>query len=367
MAIIHYGFVQTCTHKLKYIFFFILSFSLLLSYSQIGKKDVQGTWTMIKTDLADGSRLIPYFKGYEKHFNMIITKNKIVTDYHPAERGRNSTFNYKLKGNKLFVTKHLSFEIEKVNKDTLVIREKIDDIPLHQTKRYQLVKQKKIIESKESQYLGEKEIKADPQYTPLFNDNLELVFNLLLKGFRDNLKLKGTINLLIKEEKVDTRITFRDKVDPLREPFVVNVLDRSFMFWDISGFEKYEKVSIDFVLNMERTKTYRGLKMTLLASTFEQQQGYYGIPWEVTKNSNDELQKGIIYYNSNKFDEAIQHFSKSYNINPTLIDALYNRAATYHRINKIKKACEDWKELSDLGQMEGSKLYKSKCKIPNKT
>ena len=315
--------------------------------------------------MADGSKLIQYYQGYKKYQNISISKSKIRRDFYPAENRQTSLLNYKLKKNSLIVSKYLSYEIDKIAIDTLVIIERIKDIPLYKSKRYHLVKKDRIIRDREFQYLGKSHIQADPLYTPKCNENIELALNTIFKGFRDNLKLKGTINLLIKKKKIDTKIKFRDKVDPLREPIIVHVIDSSFASWDVSGFEKYDRVSIDFVLNMEKTNTYRGIKFTLHASTFKQQQGLYGIPLEIINESGKEFRNGINFYSNNEFEKAIESFTKAYEINPTLIDALYNRAASHHILDKVEEACKDWKTLMKLEQVDGANLFNEKCSNPN--
>ena len=71
----------------------------------------------------------------------------------------------------------------------------------------------------------------------------------------------------------------------------------------------------------------------------------------------------ITSYKKNKFDEAIKYFTKSFEINHTKVDALYNRAACYVQKTEYLKACYDWAKLTELGQKRSEKLLKENCVI----
>lgn len=346
----------------KRVIIVILVFYVTSINSQIKKKELVGTWVKVKTEMRDGSRLIPIYHDYIQHFNMTLTKQELITDYYPGQIRNTSSFNYKLKGNELYLSKHFSYFIEKISQDSLIIVEQIDDMKIDKLKRHYLVNKNSINTIKRNEHDLDTEIYADYYYTPVFLGDMQKILNNTLKGYRDNLKLKGTINLLIKDKKVDAIVTYRDKVDPLRETTIINFLDNSYPLWDLSGFEKYDKVSIDFVLIMEKTKTFRGLNIALFTDSFTQLKGLYGLPLEIIRESNKYYKMGIEYYNNNQLELAIENFTKSYEVNHTLIDALYNRAASYYNLGKFKEACQDWKTLNNLEQVEGAKMYRNKCK-----
>ena len=45
-------------------------------------------------------------------------------------RSKNATFDYKLKNNKLITSKHFSYKIEKITKDSLVISEEMKGLEI---------------------------------------------------------------------------------------------------------------------------------------------------------------------------------------------------------------------------------------------
>ena len=67
-------------------------------------------------------------------------------------------------------------------------------------------------------------------------------------------------------------------------------------------------------------------------------------------------------YQNKDYDNSIKNFTKSYELDPKNIDALYNRAAIYYETGKLELACKDWNELSELGQKRGIELLRNNCK-----
>lgn len=73
------------------------------------------------------------------------------------------------------------------------------------------------------------------------------------------------------------------------------------------------------------------------------------------------FEKGINAYSEKKYTKAAEFFSESFKIDPENIDALYNKAASYHEAGDKENACKTWKELVDLGQTNGIELYNNNC------
>ncbi len=82
----------------------------------------------------------------------------------------------------------------------------------------------------------------------------------------------------------------------------------------------------------------------------------------VIQKAREYFNKGISSYQSKDYENSIKNFTKSYELDPKNIDALYNRAAIFFEIEKLELACKDWNELSELGQKRGIELLKKNCK-----
>ena len=54
----------------------------------------------------------------------------------------------------------------------------------------------------------------------------------------------------------------------------------------------------------------------------------------------------------------MEYYSKSYATDSLNVDARCNRASSYYEFDAFEKACNDWADLSKLGQINGKKtLY----------
>ncbi len=354
--------------KLPFIYLFtafLLISTNSFSQKKIKKEEFLGNWVKIKTEMKDGSKLIPIYKGYIKPFEMIFQKKKFYIDYYPAQYYKNATFDYKLKNNKLITSKHFSYKIEKITKDSLVISEEMKGLESDKLKRHYLIKKENIIHRQKELKKDSKNLIANFFFTPKFKDNIKLYLNNMLMKRHINLKLKGKIILDTKNKKVETKITFRDSEKiSMQENILVNALNNSYSLWDIKGFENFENIIINFVIIMDRKgKKSFGIKVGLLTNSFEQALGLYGLTYNQITNGNKFLSLGIKSIENNEFKKAIEYFTKSFESNHTLVESLYNRAFCYYKLKEYDKACVDWNILKELGQKKGEKLFMENCKI----
>ena len=122
------------------------------------------------------------------------------------------------------------------------------------------------------------------------------------------------------------------------------------------------QLEMPFVLKDEKTKTFRGISMKFFTDSFYQLDHFYGGDTRVIQKAGEYFNKGIRSYQSKDYESSIKNFTKSYELDPKNIDALYNRAAIYYETGKLELACKDWNELSELGQKRGMELLKNNCK-----
>ena len=351
--------------KLLYIIAFLLISNSL--FAQFKKEQIIGSWFKTTTEMKDGSELIPVYKDYVKHFEMIFEKKQFFIDYYPAQHYKNATFNYKLKGNKIVTSKHYAYVIEKLTKDSLVISEQMKGLDNDKLKRHYLIKKEIILEEQQKKNKDSINLIANPFYTPKFYDNIQLYLNNKMMKRHINLNLKGKLKLYPKRQKVKSEITYRDsEVITMQEKIIVDALNYSFTLWDINGFENYNSIAIDFVIIMERKgENSYGIRIGLLTNSFTQLLGLYGLTYTQITDGNKYLKMGIQSYQKNEFKQAIEYFTKSYNTNHTLVESLYNRAFCYYQLKEYDKACIDWKILEILGQKRAIKLFNENCIIKN--
>ena len=348
--------------KLLYLILSITIFSNI--NAQIKKTDLLGSWMHIKTEMKDSSELITVYKDYIKHFDITFEKKKYHTNYYLAQKFQNSTNSYNLKKNKIVASKHYALEIEKLTKDSLVIVEEMEGLDDDKLKRHYLIKKEKIFNEEKAIHQGLNKITANPYYTPLFIDNIKLYLNRGLNKNHTNLDLKGIIKIYPKKSNVKTIITFRDKIGLYQENRIVELLNNSYHLWDLKYFENYEEIDIEFVIIMTRKgENSYGLKIGLLTNSFNQLRGLYGLTYTQITDGNKYLNAGFKDYENKDYRNAIKNFTKSFESNPTLVDALYNRALCYYETEQYLNACIDWKTLSDLGQKRAIKLFNENCEL----
>ncbi len=59
---------------------------------------------------------------------------------------------------------------------------------------------------------------------------------------------------------------------------------------------------------------------------------------------------GVTYMNREKYQKAIEYFSKAIQLNSTYTDAYYNRGQAYFYLGEVYLACDNWKVAYDLGK-----------------
>lgn len=349
--------------KLKYIvvLIIILVFTTTSSFSQIKKVDLLGSWIKVHTNMKDGSSLIPIYPDYIKFIEFTFYRNTFSTNYYPVTKFKEESNSYQINDSTIFISNNLSYQIEKLTKDSLVIVEKMNWLEDDKLRRFYLKRKEVLSEEESNKFQNTSQIKANPYYTPIYNGNLNFTLNKSLNRKHRNQKLQGILQIFPTKRKIEVNITYRSTEDYKQENIIKSVLENSFKKWDLSGFEHYSSISIEFAIIVEKTKTFRGLTIELLSDSFTQLLGLYGLSYEQLFDGNKYFKKGIESYQSENYTLAIKHFSKSYELNHTKVDALYNRAACYIQLNQLDKACDDWKTLSELGQKTGEKLYLQNC------
>jgi len=350
-------------HSKKYTFFIILFLVLFFQkfYGQYKKSDLKGLWVKVYEEMKDGSSIIPTYPEYVEYLeinfdNKILSKNK-----YPAHNNHLVDYDYSLIENLIILNINYSYEIESLKADSLIISQKIPFKNNEELRRYYLVSKEILTENDRLKHIGVSHLNATKYFTPKFKSNISLYLNSSIMNISENIKLKGRINILVNTKMVSTEIYYSDFKNSYLEYAVIEVLNNSFNQWDLRGFKQFTTISIDFVLESFSRDLSSGIRIELLTNSFDQMNGRYGLSYQQIFKGKELFENGLAALKKLQYEKAIQFFTEAYELNHTLIDALYNRAYCYSNLGDLEKACRDWQLLHDLNQTEGKSLYLTYC------
>ncbi|RED43402.1 TPR repeat protein [Seonamhaeicola aphaedonensis] len=333
------------------------------SYCQkVNISELNGDWIKYKIEMKDGSSLIDRFFTDSSYVNYTFKKMEMCTNGNPTHRVNEVCFPYSLNQNFIKTSSTSGYEIERVKNDTLILCERIDGMEIDKLKRFYFVREQKLFNEIKIEKGESKNQIANEFYTPTLRSSLELELNKAFKNKHSNFKAKGVITIDLKNREINTLISYSNTSDSNKIKRVRKVIDKSYKLWDLKRFKHLETLEMPFVLKDEKTKTFRGISMKFFTNSFYQLDHFYGGDTRIIQKAGEYFNKAINSYQNKDYESSIKNFTKSYELDPKNIDALYNRAAIYYEIGKLELACKDWNELSELGQKKGIELLKNNCK-----
>ncbi len=333
------------------------------SYCQkVNISELNGDWIKYKIEMKDGSSLIDRFLTDSSYVNYTFRKLEMCTNGNPTHRVNEVCFPFSLNKNFIKTSSTSGYEIERVKNDTLILCERINGIENDKLKRFYFVREQKLFNEIKEQKGESKNQVANEFYTPTLKSSLMLELNKVFKKKHSNFKAKGIITIDLKNKNISTLINYSNTNDSSKIQRIKKVINKSYKLWNLNKFKHLDKLEMPFVLKDEKTKTFRGISMKFFTDSFYQLDHFYGGDTRVIQKAGEYFNKGIRSYQSKDYESSIKNFTKSYELDPKNIDALYNRAAIYYETGKLELACKDWNELSELGQKRGMELLKNNCK-----
>jgi TonB family protein len=85
------------------------------------------------------------------------------------------------------------------------------------------------------------------------------------------------------------------------------------------------------------------------------------------KRSNSFYDKGLSFLAAKEYDKAIESFSSAIKADKMDIDAYYNRAVCYVKMERNTEACADLQKAKELGDKESGELFLKLCVTPAET
>lgn len=147
---------------------------------------------------------------------------------------------------------------------------------------------------------------------------------------------------------------------------IKNIIASTKDYWIIPPVPNGYRFNLNFAANISRSVNISGSYMgseynfTFHADSLNPVDMSILSPSDVTKE-NDNFDYGVRLMQRKKYEKAIEQFKKCLKINPSDIDVLYNIANCYQKAGNIELACEEWKNLKNMGQKDGENLYNQHC------
>ncbi len=345
----------------KHLILFTIILLSATANSQLDMNNLTQSWIQVQINMKDGSEKISYYPWTNRFMEFIFFENYYSYNVYPAETEKTARFNYRLNKNKIHVSKYFEYVIENLTSDSLTIVENIPEMSDDKLKRYFLVSKKKLVNDYIKLLDTLSKIDAKTYYSPKFEGKLIRYLNKKLKNTLGKTEFSGILEFLPKSSKLRVKILENESNSITISTRTIKALEKSFPKWNLEGFERFEQINIPFFFMVNNEGRSRNVRIKLFATEKNDLLADYGKSLKVMNESSYFFNKGLNAYQNKNYRLAITHFSKSYLIDPSFIDALYNRATTYLEIDEIKSACSDWLELKKLGQTKGKVLYLQNC------
>lgn len=351
--------------KIQLLTFFTLLITCKSISQNFDSRDIEKSWIKYDIKMKDGSNLIDRFLTDSSYLKFTFKKDKLCQNSNPLSKVNESCFDFKRTKNHIRTSSTSGYIIEKITTDTLILLERIEGLDNDKLKRFFLESEEAIFQRIKKEKGSSKDQIASELYTPTQNKSLEIQLNEAFKRKHKNFKVRGEIKIDIQQEKVETKIFYSTTQDSKNINRIKNTIDSSFKFWNLEKFSDINSIKIPFVLKDENVDGYRGINLNYFTKSFYGLDNFYGGDTRIIQTAGQFFNKGIEAYQQKQYSNAIEFFTESYRLDPKNIDALYNRAALFFELNHKEMACNDWKELENLGQVRASELRKEHCQTSN--
>ena len=347
-----------------YKLFLLLFLSISLQFSsQINTGLLSNSsWTSIKSSMLDGSRDL-----FQKPSSFLLWKingNNLCEYIDPWYSERKSCVNVKIEKNAIRVADKPIYEIEKLTSDSLIIIEKPEGVtfPDKIRKRW-FVKTSEVLKDFTDKATGDSIIITSRNVMPSLKRgiNFELLESYSKKKNTLNFETIGEIRIFPKKQEVEVTVDSKkhNKDNQAAIEFFKSTLEKDYKVWDLTGFEKFEKIIIPYYFMVKLDDVDSSLAFFCKVSFEKDEKTVVRIKDKFVSVEN--FNKGLKAINSQKFDNAVYFFNKAHEDDNTNTEALYNIASIATAQNKTDVACTALKRLKDLEQTEGTKLYNEKC------
>ena len=208
---------------------------------------------------------------------------------------------------------------------------------------------------------------------PKFTKDFEwYIYNQIKQNFSLT-KFKGSLIIDIPKKRIETTISelmksdeiLLESMDSNKEllSLIKKSINKSFKLWEFEKIHKdLKRVKIYFVGKTLMAGYLKSMRFSFYTQDYDYLDRSAKTTLEDIRLSNQYFVQGIQDSQNENYKSAISKFTKSYELDPIMIDAIYNRASIYQALGELENACKDWKYLKELGQKEANRNLLEFCK-----
>jgi len=333
---------------------------LAIIYIQCLSQEYMGAWVNVKATRIDGSKIIERIK-HEGSFEYLLSgKNITMVDSSDFSAWSNPG------ALKMIDSKRATCfagDIEVFSDSILVITHKHTEHELDKKNRFILIRReayiKYLYEQNLIQFENDSTIIANnflfPHYirTRLF----ETFPSYLFDNIHPNAGAVTGYFILSKNGSIST-VVITENRGFVRSDGLIRLIKKSGKKWGVPMEGYSYKVPFTIALSSSGQSLDVSFKMNDFVRSAKNQ----GLGIDEIKEAFSLFNSGNALVEAGEYRSSITEFTRCIEIDPLFIDAFYNRAMAYYKLDLKSKACLDWKYLKELEQTNGTVLYEQHCK-----
>ena len=336
----------------KYLILIISPLFESLAYSQLSNKLENKKWINVNVERKDGSKVVDSEMDSESQsITYFFKKGKLNATF--SMRAQSNY--YDLKDSILTLGKFQKYKLENVNDTSLVMSEITMNLPDDKVNRYYFISNDNL-----ERYAKKHELLKFENDTVIFSNSivtpsLDIADYIKNLNINSNVEIKGSILFnpygIIKEIKyLNSDSSNKEVVKNLNK--IINSTSRK---WTMPNISKKYYIRMPFKIG----KLTQGGFVVVLWMLHDINKSF--VSNRNIKKSKAEFVLATQLYSQGKFIEAKGHYDFALTLDSLNTDAYYNRAATNFKLKMLSESCNDWKQLMNLGQKEGERLYNANC------
>lgn len=338
---------------------FVFSFFCGRNQAQILKNTI---WIQVKAEKKDGSRIVDYENSEDRVIKYDFREDEVMISDGNLYIGK---MNYLVHNRILEIGKFVRFTIDTLDDKKLVLtqvsNENLGDDKItrltfiNRSYIFNYLKENNLIKIIQDSIV-EYSDKGSPAYygTSLsFEDKLSISMDERILAGTFIITASGNVqNVSIEGEKGFSR---KDT------SFIKEAIRKTSGSWMIAYTPAHFQYKMNFILKTTYFKPVMIVNLSFVNLTIAQRARLKNPGLAKLIDANKYYKQGVELLEGDKIDEAVSVFLKCLNIDSLYIDAYYDLAYCYGKLNQKEKMCEVLKKLKDFGQKTGSDLYDSTC------